>query len=51
MIRAEHLGAAPGRGVRSTWAEVDQAVERVVATRLRFDDVLSRPAPGREVLA
>ena len=46
MIRAEHLGAALERG-EVTWSEVDQAVERIVATRLRFDDVLGAPAPDR----
>ncbi len=50
MIRAHDLERAIEDGDVS-WEEVDQAVERVVATRLRFDDVLSRPAPGREVLA
>ncbi len=50
MIRAEHLGPALDQGTAS-WAEVDRAVERVVATRLRFDDVLSWPAPDRDVLA
>jgi beta-glucosidase len=34
-----------------SWAEVDLAVERVVGTRIRFDPILGRPAPGREVLA
>jgi beta-glucosidase len=50
MIRAEHLGAALESG-QVAWSEVDEAVERVVATRLRFDRRLSRAAPGREVLA
>ena len=50
MIRAEHLGPALDDG-DGAWAEVDRAVERIVATRLRFDDVLSPPAPGRDVLA
>jgi beta-glucosidase len=50
MIRADHLGAALASG-EAAWSEVDQAVERVVATRLRFDQRLSRPIPGREVLA
>ena len=50
MIRAPSLGTALDDGEVS-WDEVDLAVRRVVATRLRFDDILSRPAPGREVLA
>jgi beta-glucosidase len=50
MIRAEHLGAALDCG-EVTWSEVDQAVERIVATRRRFDDVLGAPAPDRGVLA
>jgi beta-glucosidase len=50
MIRAGHLPTALADGT-VTWAEVDQAVRRVVATRERFDGVLSQPVPGREVLA
>ena len=50
MIRAGHLDRALDAG-EASWSEVDQAVERVIATRLRFDDVLRTPAPGREVLA
>src|SRR5664280_2365308 len=50
MIRAQHLGRALEDGDVS-WAEVDLAVERVVGTRIRFDPILGRPAPGREVLA
>ena len=50
MIRAEHLEASLEAGEVS-WAEVDTAVEHVVATRMRFDEVLARPVPGREVLA
>jgi beta-glucosidase-like glycosyl hydrolase len=50
MIRAQHLGRALEDGDVS-WPEVDRAVERVVGTRLRFDPILGRPAPGREVLA
>ncbi|HEX3981473.1 MAG TPA: glycoside hydrolase family 3 N-terminal domain-containing protein, partial [Acidimicrobiales bacterium] len=42
MIRAGHLGEALERGEVS-WAEVDLAVERIIATRLRFDPVLTRP--------
>jgi beta-glucosidase len=50
MIRAEHLGSAL-REDSVAWGDVDRAVERIVATRSRFDDVLDRPAAGREVLA
>lgn len=49
MVRAQHLPAALGRGDAS-WADVDRAVERVVATLLCFDEVLSAPAPPPEVL-
>ena len=45
MARAQHLPGALERGEVS-WAEVDHAVERVVATLLRFDAILSRPAPS-----
>jgi beta-glucosidase len=50
MQRARHLRGALDAG-EVTWAEVERAVERVVATRLRFAEVLDRPAPGRDVLA
>jgi beta-glucosidase len=50
MVRAGHLGAALERG-EVTWDEVDRAVERIVATRERFDAVLSTPTPDRSVLA
>jgi beta-glucosidase len=50
MVRAGHLAAALERG-EATWDEVDRAVERIVATRERFDAVLSTPAPDRSVLA
>jgi beta-glucosidase len=50
MIRAEHLESSLEAGEVS-WAEVDTAVEHVVSTRMRFDEVLARPVPGREVLA
>ncbi len=50
MIRAGHLTGGL-EGVDLTWAEVDRAVERVVATRMRFADVLSGPPPDRSVLA
>ena len=50
MIRADHLRSDIEAGVAS-WAEVDRAVERVVATQLRFADVIAGPVPGRDVLA
>ncbi len=50
MIRAQHLAAALD-GDEVSWSEVDRSVERVVATRLRFDEVLSRPVGDRSVLA
>ncbi len=50
MIRSEHLGDDLDSGEASL-EEVDRAVERVVSTRMRFADVLDRPAPGREELA
>ncbi len=50
MIRAGNLEAALGAGDAS-WAEVDLAVERIIATRQRFDGILSGPDPDREVLA
>ena len=50
MIRAEHLADDLDAG-EATWDEVDQAVERVVATRMRFADVLGGRHPGRDVLA
>ena len=50
MIRAGHLAGALERG-EASWSDVDRAVERIVATRRRFDDVLSAPVPDRDVLA
>ncbi len=46
MVRAQHLPAALERGDAS-WDDVDRAVERIVATLLRFDDVLSRAGSVR----
>jgi beta-glucosidase len=40
MVRATHLPGAIDRGEVS-WADVDRSAERVVATLLRFDQVLS----------
>jgi beta-glucosidase len=49
MARAQQLPGALERG-EVTWAEVDHAVQRVVATLLRFHAVLSRPRPGPDTL-
>jgi hypothetical protein len=49
MVRAQHLPGALERG-EASWADVDRSVERIVATLLRFDDVLSAPAPPADVL-
>jgi beta-glucosidase len=48
-VRAQHLLAALESGDAS-WTDVDRAVEHIVATLLRFDAVLSRPAPSLEVV-
>jgi len=50
MSRARDLPAALERGELS-WDDVDRSVTRLLATLLRFHDVLSRPSPGRDVLA
>lgn len=49
MVRVQHLPGALERGEIS-WDEVDTAVQRIVATLLRFDEVLWTPAPAREVI-
>jgi beta-glucosidase len=49
MVRAQHLAGALERG-EATWEDVDRSVARIVATRLRFDEILSAPAPPRDVL-
>ena len=49
MVRARDLPAALERG-DATWADVDAAVERIVATLLRFDDVLSATPPPRTII-
>lgn len=49
MVRAQHLAEALEQG-EASWDDVDAAVERVVATLLRFDDVLSAAAPPRTVI-
>jgi beta-glucosidase len=43
MVRQQHLPAAIERG-DVTWADVDRSVVRVIATLLRFDQVLSAPS-------
>jgi beta-glucosidase len=50
MVRASHLEEDLESG-EASWDDVDQAVERVVATRARFRGVLDQPAPDRGVLA
>ncbi len=49
MVRQQHLPGALERG-DAAWDDVDRAVERIVATLLRFDDVLSAPPPPETVL-
>ncbi len=50
MVRAKGLLAAIEAG-EVPWADVDRSVERVVSTRSRFDEVLSNPPSGAEILA
>jgi beta-glucosidase len=50
MVRASGLRAAIDSG-DVAWSDVDRAVERVVSTRDRFDEVLSKPPPDIEILA
>lgn len=50
MVRWKGLADSISSGTVS-WAAVDRCVEHVVATLLRFDGVLSVPAPPRSVLA
>lgn len=49
MVRMTGLPAALEDG-RASWADVDAAVTRVLATTLRFDAVLSAPAPALSVV-
>ncbi|MBV9412522.1 MAG: glycoside hydrolase family 3 C-terminal domain-containing protein, partial [Acidimicrobiia bacterium] len=49
MVRAQHLPAALENG-DVDWADVDAAVAHIVATLLRFDEVLSSPTPPVSVL-
>ena len=47
MVRAVHLAGQLDAG-EVTWDDVDTCVTRLVATRLRFDGVLSQPEPARD---
>jgi len=49
MVRASHLPAALESG-NASWADVDTAVTRVLATLLRFDSVLSAPTPPLDIV-
>lgn len=49
MVRQQHVPAALERGELS-WSDIDVIVERIIATLLRFDQVLSAPSPAAEVL-
>jgi beta-glucosidase len=49
MVRAQHLAGALERG-EASWADVDEAVTRVIATLLRFDAVLGAPPPPLTVV-
>jgi beta-glucosidase len=43
MVRQQHLPAALESG-EASWADVDAACARIIATLLRFDEVLAAPA-------
>ncbi|MFZ6004599.1 MAG: beta-glucosidase family protein [Actinomycetota bacterium] len=49
MVRSQHLPGALDRG-EASWDDVDACVTRLVATLLRFDEVLSSPVPPRDLL-
>ncbi len=49
LVRAHHLRAALENG-EASWDDVDTAVVRLVSTLLRFDDVLSAPAPPSTII-
>lgn len=49
MVRAQHLPEALESGDAS-WVDVDAACERIVATLLRFDDILTAPAPPADAV-
>lgn len=48
-IRARNLASALERGDAS-WDDVDRSVERIVATLLRFDPILSTPPPTIDIV-
>ncbi len=50
MVRASGLRDALTRE-DITWEQIDQSIERVLSTLLRFDAVLQQPKPGIDVLA
>jgi len=45
MVRAKYLADALDRG-DAAWTDVDRSVERIVATLLRFNDILATPDRG-----
>lgn len=49
MVRYQHLAPALEAG-ETSWENVDTSVERLIATLLRFDDILSKPAPPLEII-
>lgn len=49
LVRAHHLAEALDRG-EVTWDEVDTAAQRLIATLLRFDAVLSSPTPPHSAI-
>ncbi len=49
MVRANNLPTALESGAAS-WADVDTAVTRILATLLRFDSVLSAPSPSLDIV-
>lgn len=49
MVRAQHLPAALERG-EASWEDVDTSVARILSTLLRFDGILSQPAPPIDVV-
>ncbi len=50
MVRARDLADSLADGAVE-WSAIDACVEHLVATRLRFEEIVGRPAPGRDVLA
>lgn len=49
MVRARSLPAALELG-EASWEDVDRAAARIIATLLRFDEILSTPSPPLDVL-